>query len=174
MYKRLASTGLASLVLLVTFPLVPGCASKTAPAVPPRVEEARRAATQAARLQERENWVAAAGQWELAAQRFQLLNDLPNLAIAWHNQAQALRAIGQVTNAIERLEQAAELNGQLGRSNEWWRNQIALLQTENDAGRREQAQARAQTLTASQGSLEDPQLRGLLAHELARVAVRSG
>ena len=117
------------LSLLVAFS--PGCSSTKPPApAPPAVRMAEQAAAQADELSRQQNWPAAARLGRLAADRFSLLNDQAGEAIALHNLAQAQRELGQEREAVLLLEKAAGLNQKLGRTNEWWRNQIALLQLE--------------------------------------------
>ena len=52
-------------------------------------------------------------------------------AVALHNLAQARRELGSEDEARLQLESASAINQRLGRTNEWWRNQIALLQIES-------------------------------------------
>ena len=122
------------LLLLILSLLVacsPGCSSTKPPApAPPAVRMAEQAAAQADELSRQQNWPAAARLGQLAADRFSLLNDQAGEAIALHNLAQAQRELGQEREAVLLLEKAAGLNQKLGRTNEWWRNQIALLQLE--------------------------------------------
>ena len=119
--------------LLLAIPLLlAGCAGSKPPPPPQPVAiaQVQHTAEQAAKLSDAGNWLAAAHEWQLATDRFHLLNDRTNYAIALHNLAQARRQLGELTNAHSLLAQAAGENRQLGRQADWWRNQIALLQLE--------------------------------------------
>jgi tetratricopeptide (TPR) repeat protein len=109
--------------------LLAACRSTPPPAPDPRaVTLARGTAAQAARAWEQGHWPAAARQWDLAAQRAQLVNDLPAAATARHNAGLAWQRAGDAAAAHARLTAAAELNAELGRTADRWRNEVALLQ----------------------------------------------
>ncbi|MCX6910094.1 MAG: hypothetical protein NTY01_18905 [Verrucomicrobia bacterium] len=128
----------------------------------------------ARKLSANENWSAAAREWQNAVDRYRLLNDRANEAIALHNLAQAHRALGDPGRAHALLEQAADLNQQLGRGDEGWRNQIALLQIESQAKQTAALEARFAKLTASPPPDSRPQLQGLFFNELGLWQRRQG
>src|SRR5688572_553929 len=110
---------------------VSACRSTKPPPEPPiAIEQRDRVMTQAAALSEQGNWTAAAVEWRRAADRASLLNDQAGEAIALHNLAQAQRQLSQFDTARTNALAAAELNEKLARKNEWWHNQILLLQLE--------------------------------------------
>jgi tetratricopeptide (TPR) repeat protein len=127
---------------------------------------ADRTETQAAKLSEQENWPAAARAWQTAVERFSLLNDPAGEAVARHNLAQAERALGQSEAARANFEQAARLNQRSGRTNEWWRNQIALLQLEAQSNQTQALQMRFEKLLSLAGQPTDRSVRGLFLNEL--------
>jgi tetratricopeptide (TPR) repeat protein len=128
---------------------------------------AERAEEQAVKLsQEQQNWPAAVRAWQLAADRFSLLNDLPGEAVALHNLAQAERQLDQAEQAHRHLEQAADLNKKTGRTNEWWRNQIALLQIESQTGKTQALTARFEKLLPLAARLQSHSLQGLFLNEV--------
>ena len=145
-----------------------GCtSSKPPPPAPLAVTTANRAAGQAAELSQRQNWVAAARQWKLAVDRFALLNDRAGEATALHNLAQAQRELGNLEQARRDLEQAASLNQRIGRKEEWWRNQIALLQIEARSRQTNALQMRFEKLMPIAGEIKNSSLHGLFLNESA-------
>jgi tetratricopeptide (TPR) repeat protein len=151
-----------------------GCSSKPpAPPAPAAVEEAARLAQQAGRYQADRNWTAAAEWWHRAGAQYQLLNQIPNAAVAWHNEGIARREVGDLKAAQELIARAAEANAALGQHEAWWRNQLALLQIENQVAP-DRAAERLEMLQASPLETTDPRMRGLWAHEAARVWLRRG
>jgi tetratricopeptide (TPR) repeat protein len=159
--------GSKSLAVFATFILISGCSStKPVAPAPVAVSQARLQADNAAKLTGAGNWTAAARAWQQTAEGYALLNDRANEAIAWHNLAQAQRELGQTAEARTRLEQAAALNLELGRTNEWWRNQIALLQIERQDQESAAAEKRLARLTPLANALSAPELRGLFLNEL--------
>jgi hypothetical protein len=152
-----------SMVLLI----LSACSSAPPPPiVPVAVAQADYAAEVAQKLSANENWTAAAREWQNATDRYRLLNDRANEAISLHNLAQAQRALGNLDRARSLLEQAAALNQQLSRSDEAWRNQIALLQLESQAKQSAALDARFARLITSPPSDSQPQLQGLFFNEL--------
>ena len=118
-------------VLALACAFLYGCSSAKPPKpVPAPVGLAEQTAGQAVKLSAAENWTAADTQWQKALDEYRLLNDRTNEAIALHNLAGAQRHAGKVSTAYELLESAAAINSALHRDQEWWRNQIALLQIE--------------------------------------------
>lgn len=142
-----------------------GCSSTKPPApAPPALSLAEHTAAQAAKLSQGQNWPAAAWEWRLAAGRFSLLNDEAGEAVALHNLAQAQRELGREDEARLLLESASGINQKLGRTNEWWRNQIALLQIESHHP--ESLPSRFATLLPKVIQLQDRSTRGLFLNEL--------
>jgi tetratricopeptide (TPR) repeat protein len=128
---------------------------------------ANRTASQAVELSQRQNWPAAAREWKLAVDRFALLNDRAGEAVALHNLGQAQIQLGSLDQAHNHLEQAASLNDKLGRKEEWWRNQIALLQLEARLQKTNALEMRFEKLTPMAGELRNRSLQGLFLNELA-------
>ena len=157
---------LLSVVLLVAVLFLPGCSSTPPPApVPAARLQAMRVAENAARLSQAENWTAAVLEWQTAADRFALLNDRANEAVAWHNLGQARRETGDHQAALVALERASAMNQALGLTNAWWRNQIALIQLEDAQGNTNGADARLKILLVRQA----PEgLQGYFLNELGR------
>ncbi len=165
---------LAVLVLAVVGGNVVGCASKPVPPPPPRAwEEAGRLSRQAALLQSNGDWNGALAWWDRAARQYQLLNDRTNLAVAWHNLGVSHRALGQTQEAMADLERASALNEELGLTNAWWRNQIALLQVANDSAQAGRS-TRLARLDQLPGRPEDGTLGAILAQERARTWMEEG
>ncbi len=155
------------MAVFTAFVLLPGCSStKPVAPVPAAVSQARLQADNAAKLTGAGNWTAAARAWQQTAEDYALLNDRANEAIAWHNLAQAQRELGQTASARTRLEQAAALNLDSGRTNEWWRNQIVLLQIERQDQENAAVEKRLALLTPLAISLSAAELRGLFLNEL--------
>jgi tetratricopeptide (TPR) repeat protein len=153
--------------------LFAGCAGRPQPSQPKAVEQADRLARQAADVLAEENWTAAANAWERSARHYQLLNQLTNLAVAWHNEGVARRELGQLPEARRLLERAAKLNDELGETNAWWRNQIALLQLEQ-LNAPQNAVQRLNLIHGARLSPADPELAALLSHEEGRLALSQG
>ncbi len=155
----------AVLVAALSLNLLGGCSSTPPP--PPRpaaVGQAEQAAAVATKLTGQQNWSAAAREWQRAVERYRLLNDRAGEAIALHNLAHAKRQLSDLDAARDLLEQAAAINDELGRKEEWWRNQIALLQIESQSGQSAALDARFEKLAASPPS--PAQLQGLFLNEL--------
>jgi tetratricopeptide (TPR) repeat protein len=157
----------AQIVSPILLPFLLGCSTaQTLPLAPVAVSRAERTAEQAAKLSESQNWPAAAQEWKLAAERFGLLNDQAREAVMLHNLAQAQRELGHAVPARRLLEEAASLNKQLGRTNEWWRNQIALLQLEALNADAATLRARFEKLAPVAEHLADRSVRGMFLNEL--------
>jgi tetratricopeptide (TPR) repeat protein len=142
-FESWRAPALFSCVLLGAHIFFLGCSSAKPPkSVPAAVAAAGRTASQAAKLSAGENWTAAAKQWQSAVDRYRLLNDRPNEAIALHNLAEAQQHADNYQQAHELFEAAAAINAALKIDEQWWRNQIALLQVEaqlhrtNELGKR--------------------------------------
>jgi len=152
--------------LLLALVLLCGCRSAPPPApVPAARLQAMRVAENAARLSQAENWTAAIFEWQTAADRFALLNDRTNEAVAWHNLGQAQRETGDYQPAHIALERASAMNRALGLTNAWWRNQLALIQLEDALGNTNGAAARIQLLQANRAP---DNLQGYFLNELGR------
>jgi tetratricopeptide (TPR) repeat protein len=155
--------------------MLAGCASAPPPApVPETRQRAFYSASVAAKLSRAENWNAAAKQWQQTAESFALIYDRTNQAIAWHNLAQAEREVGKYDTATNWLEKAANINQSLQQTNEWWRNQIVLLQIESDLDRTNALQSRFDSLNKSLPRLQAADLRGLFFNELAQWQIQRG
>jgi tetratricopeptide (TPR) repeat protein len=128
---------------------------------------ADRLTSQAEGLSEQQNWPAAANEWKKAAEQFGLLNDLPQQAVALHNQGQAELEQAHHEAALPLFERASDLNRKAGRSTEWWRNQIGILQAEAAlTDRSEDLARRFEELSAKAKDLKDPLLEGFFLNEL--------
>lgn len=160
----------ASAVMLC-FIWMGGCKSAPPPApVPLARMQATRQAEEAAKLSQAENWTAAAQAWQMAADRFALLNDRADEAVAWHNLGQAQHETGGSDDfAHESFEQAAQINRQLGMTNAWWRNQIALVQLE--MSNTNAVASRFKSLSALKPPAE---LQGFYENELGRFQTEIG
>lgn len=153
--------------VLVLSLMFAGCSSrKPPPPVPVAMNVAQRTAAQATKLSESQNWGAAAREWQLAADRYAALNDRAGEAVALHNLAQVRKELGALDEAHKILEQAAKLNEDPAHANEWWRNQIALLQVEALSKQTEALKSRFEKLTPMAARLADSSLRGLFLNEL--------
>lgn len=163
------------LLLFLLLPALAGCRSTPPPpAAPPAVALAAATAGQAAKLLDAGNWPAAARQWDLAAQRFQLVNDLAATATARHNAGIAWQAAGDLATAHGRLTQAAALNDELGRRNDWWRNQVALLALELDAAEACGAANRLARLAPRADEIAEPRVKLLYHQARARALLAQG
>jgi len=155
------------IIVTLGLALVAGCRSaKPPPPAPMHVEEAQRAATQAAKFSEEENWPAATQQWKLAADLYFLLNDRTNAAVALHNLGEADRQTGNWKAADEALSDAARINEELGRRKEWFRNYLALAQVAANAGNTNAAAERLEALSKRVGEIGDSQLKGTFHNEI--------
>jgi tetratricopeptide (TPR) repeat protein len=122
--------------------------------------------SQAQGLSEQENWPAALAQWRKAADDASLLNDRTKEAIALHNLAQAQRQLHDYEGALTNALAAAAANEKLGRKEEWWRNQVLLLQMESIATNHSPAK-RFEELQPRLQEVGNRSLRGAFWNELA-------
>ena len=157
---------LAALVMVLG--LTGGCVSSPPPPpVPLARQQTQLEASAALRLSEAQQWTAAAREWQQVAERSAALDDRVTEAVAWHNCAQARRELGDGPGALALLERAATLNRESSRTNEWWRNQIALLQVESQLDKIRLAERFAQLIPALTTNAP-AELRGLFLNELGR------
>jgi tetratricopeptide (TPR) repeat protein len=151
-----------------------GCRSaKPKPEPPLAVTRAERSMSQAQELSLQQNWSAAAAEWKKAADEASLLNDRTNEAVALHNLANAQRHLNQYDTAISNATGATELNAKLDRTDEWWRNQILLLQLEALSTNSSLA-ARFDQLLPRLAQVNDPAIRGAVWNELGLSQHRAG
>ncbi len=120
--------------------------------------------SQAVELSQQENWPAAAAEWKRAADAASLLNDQKAEAIALHNLAQAQRQLGDFASASSNALSAAALNDKLGRTNEWWRNQLLLVQLEASMTNRS-PETRLKELESRLSAINDASTRGAFWNE---------
>jgi tetratricopeptide (TPR) repeat protein len=152
-----------------------GCKTAAPPApVPAGVSEAQQLVIKARRLADQRSWAAAGNTWAQAAERFALLDDNTNQAIALHGEAAAWRAQGQYSNAWTRLQLAEQLGQLPPRGPHDWLIQIDLAQLEANLGKPSAALDRLEHLRPLQKSLPTESLRGLFFHELAVSEMRQG
>lgn len=153
--------------IFLVFMLV-GCSStKPPPPKPTSVTAAERSASQAEKLSQAENWPAAAREWKLAADNYALLNDQARQAIALHNLGQAESQIPELAPAHRHFEEASVINQKLGRWEEWWRNQVALLEVEAQPGQSASDLAeRFNHLLPALAEVKNASVRGLFLNEL--------
>ena len=151
-----------------------GCRSSKPPPEPPvAVARAERSTAQAQGLSEQENWPAAASEWSKAAKEASLLNDGAGEATALHNLADAERQLQRFETAVSNALAAAEINERLGRKEDWWRNQILLLQLEDLQTNRSPVE-RLEKLTPRIAESTDPNTRGAFWNELGLWQQREG
>jgi tetratricopeptide (TPR) repeat protein len=151
-----------------------GCRSSKPPPEPPvAVARAERSTAQAQGLSEQQNWPAAASEWSKAAKEASLLNDGPGEATALHNLADAERQLQQFDSAVSNALAAAEINEGLARKEDWWRNQILLLQVEDLQTNRSPGK-RLERLTPRIAESTDPNTRGAFWNELGLWKQREG
>lgn len=154
-------------IVIIGAAVLVGCRSAKPPPAPPvHVEEAQRAAAQATKFTEGENWAAAAKQWGVAADLYFLLNDRTNAAIALHNEGQAYREAGDYQSAEEPLAHAAKINQELGLRKEWFRNYLALAQAAANAKDTNAVMQRLEALSARVGEIDDASLKGTFHNEV--------
>jgi tetratricopeptide (TPR) repeat protein len=120
---------------------------------------------QARGLSEQQNWSAAVVEWGNAAKQASLLNDGASEAMALHNLADTERELQRFDSATSNALAAAELNETLGRKEDWWRNQILLLQLEDLQTNRSPAE-RLERLLPRVAESNDPDTRGAFWNEL--------
>lgn len=105
-----------------------GCRSVPPPEPKPAaVLKVEQLALTAASVSEAGNWVAAENTWQEVAAQYGELDRREEQAVALHNQAVAAFRQNKYEVAETVAEQAAAINRQ---GNEWWKNQILLLQIE--------------------------------------------
>ena len=121
---------------------------------------------QARGLSEQQNWSAAVLAWSNAAKEASLLNDAAGEATALHNLANTERQLQHFDSAISNALAAAEINEALMRKEDWWRNQILLLQLEDLQTNASPAE-RLDRLLPRIGEAVDPSTRGAFWNELA-------
>jgi len=143
-----------------------GCRSAKPPPEPPvAVARAERSRAQARGLSEQQNWVGAAAEWRNAAKEASLLNDGAREAAALHNLADTERQLQQYETAFSNALAAAQINEALGRKEDWWRNQILLLQIEDLQTNGSPAE-RLDRLVPRIAESNDPGTRGAFWNEL--------
>lgn len=156
----------ALLQLLAISAIALGCSSAKPPKpVAPAVSAADESAAQARKLSAAGNWQSASGQWQSALERYRLLNDRTNEAIALHNLAGAKQQTGDLKTAHDLFESAAALNSSLKSDEQWWHNQVALLQVEAQAGSTNELTTRFEKLNGLLGKVNNRQIKALYANE---------
>ena len=163
------------LTLVVGLPVLIGCSSAKPPPPPPApIAAAQRSAEQGAKLTEAENWPAAVRAWQSAVDEYRLLNDRGNEALALHNLGQAKDRAGDFDGAHAMLEQAVLLHSALKLDQEWWKDQLALLQVEAKAERTNDLARRFDRLEKDSSKLPAGQLRALYLNERGLWLSRAG
>jgi tetratricopeptide (TPR) repeat protein len=163
------------MILLLIISALMGCVSDGPPPPPPIARQQAEAIEASARRHTREaHWSSAAVNWQEAANRYALLNNQASEAVAWHNLAIAQKNSGAPELAVESLRNAAKLNRSLFRWNEWWRNQIALLQIRSQLQQYRELTTLLEELAPKASAIEDPETRGLFLNELGLWQWRQG
>ena len=155
----------------VLFPLtvcaLVGCVSdKPSPPRPLSVRQAEAFESAALRHTQLSQWPQAAALWQQAVDRYALLNDQAREAVAWHNLASAQAHMGHHEEALHSLETAIALNESSSRWNEWWRDQIALVQLRSRLQQRQELAAIFEDLAPKASAVEDSETLGLFLNEL--------
>ena len=112
-------------------------------------------------------------EWRNAAREASLLNDGAGEATALHNLADTERQLQQYDSAISNALGAVAINESLDRKQDWWRNQILLLQLEDLETNRSPA-ARLDQLQPRIAEVNDPATRGAFWNELGLWQQRQG
>ena len=112
---------------LITVTLLVGCSTPQPEPVPHAVQQINQLMETANSVSIAGNWAAAENTWEEIAKKSALLDRRDLQAIALHNQAYAAYKQNHFDAALRLATEAAEINKQ---GEEWWKNQILLLQIE--------------------------------------------
>jgi tetratricopeptide (TPR) repeat protein len=106
--------------------------------------------------------------------RYRLLNDRPNEALALHNLGEAKQQLGELKAAHSLLESAAAINAALKLDGPWWRDQITLLQVEAQSDNTNQLAIRFEKLIPRSKSLANGYVKALFVNELGLWHTRAG
>ena len=114
-------------VALITATLLAGCSTPQPEPVPQAVQQINQLMETANSVSMAGNWSAAENTWEEIARKSALLDRRDIQAIALHNQAYAAYKQNHFDAALRLATEAVEINEQ---GEQWWKNQILLLQIE--------------------------------------------
>ena len=158
--------GYRGIVVSLLILVLPGCVSNNPPAPRSQAVQRAEAAEEAARRHSQNgHWSAAAAAWRQAADRYALLNARSREAAAWHNLAIAQKHLRDLDAASEASRKAAALNKSLDREQEWWRNQIALLQINALRPSPQDLDLQFTQLIPRTTAIKDPATHGLFLNE---------
>ena len=117
------------LARLIIVSLLVGCSTPQPKPVPQAVQQINQLMETANSVSTAGNWTAAENTWEEIAKKSALLDKRDLQAIALHNQAYAAYKQNHFDEALRLATEAAEINKQ---GEQWWKNQILLLQIEKN------------------------------------------
>lgn len=147
-------------VVLIVATLLVGCSTSQPEPVPPAVQQINQLMETANSVSIAGNWIAAENTWEEIARKSALLDRRDLQAIALHNQAYAAYKQNHLDAALRLATEAAEINKQ---GEQWWKNQILLLQIEKKLS--------LESRTARLTSLEQTEKRDDLIHTFPHIFV---
>ncbi|MBR5604802.1 MAG: hypothetical protein IKW70_00030, partial [Verrucomicrobia bacterium] len=113
--------------LLIVAALLAGCSTPQPEPVPQAVQQINQLMETANSVSIAGNWTASENTWGEIAKKSALLDRRDLQAIALHNQAYAAYKQNHFDVSLQLATEAAEINKQ---GEQWWKNQILLLQIE--------------------------------------------
>ena len=113
--------------VLIVVVLLVGCSTPQPEPIPQAVQQINQLMETANSVSMAGNWTASENTWGEIAKKSALLDRRDLQAIALHNQAYAAYKQNHFDSALQLAKEAAEINKQ---GEQWWKNQILLLQIE--------------------------------------------
>ena len=113
--------------VLIVVVLLVGCSTPQPEPIPQAVQQINQLMETANSVSMAGNWTASENTWGEIAKKSALLDRRDLQAIALHNQAYAAYKQNHFDSALQLATEAAEINKQ---GEQWWKNQILLLQIE--------------------------------------------
>ena len=113
--------------VLIVVVLLVGCSTPQPEPIPQAVQQINQLMETANSVSIAGNWTASENTWGEIAKKSALLDRRDLQAIALHNQAYAAYKQNHFDSALQLATEAAEINKQ---GEQWWKNQILLLQIE--------------------------------------------